>query len=249
MTKTGEPQSPDYVEFNNAERADNRKKYPELLNLTYTIELSVTAEDKSAPTDAVYAGIYFNGEHLVGAPVSYPGQLPGYLKKHLGKLLIDAAQRCFYEALNLEDISKGRASASAAAKRIKSYFDEELREAKQRLGTPGRGGQESRYDFSHLPGYYEQYYPMWKAAYKLYKSRQLNATAIENRLAAVKAAFPHLPEDLIGRFNHDDPYWRTPSYIAAEHAGRLCGLPPNRRENSYSPQYLLGKIKEIKSSR
>ena len=248
MTESREPQSPEYVEFNDAERTRDRKKHPELLNLTYIIELSITAENPLSSPNTAYTGIYVNGEHLVGAPFSYPDGLSDYLQKHLGKLLIDAAHRCFYEALNLGDLGKGRASASAVAKRIQSYYDEELKEAKQRLGTPRRGGREPRYDFSRLPDYYEQYYPMWKAAHNLYNSPQLNTPAIKDPLATVKAAFPQLPEDLIERFEHLDPYWRAPSYIAAEHAGRLCGLPANRRENSYSPQYLLSKITEIKSS-
>lgn len=181
--------------------------------------------------------------------MSYPGQLPDYLQKYLSKLLIDAAHRCFYEALNLEDTSKDRTSASAAIKRYKNYFDEELREAKQRLRAPGRGGKAALYDLSPLPDYYDRYYPVWKKASKLYNSPSLEAIPIEKRRATVKMAFPDLPDDLIKRFNHRDEYWRTPSYIAAEHAARLCGLPKNRDESSYSPRYLLTKISKIKASR
>jgi hypothetical protein len=248
MTESREPQSPEYVEFNDVERTRDREKSSELLNLTYTIEFSITAEAPSASPTTAYTGIYFNGEHLVGAPVSYPDGLSDYMQKHLGKLLIDAAHRCFYEALNLEDLSKGRASASAASKRVESYFNEELKEAKQRLGAPGPGGKEPHYDFFRLLDFYEQYYPEWKKATRSYKSSP-GSRSTEERLAAVAAAFPKLPVALVARLNHPNLYWRTPSYIAAEQAGRLCGLPEDRDESSYSPRYLLARISKMKASR
>jgi len=110
---------------------------------------------------------------------------------------------------------------------------------KRRINAPKRGGKQANYSFSELPSYYKLQHQKWKKAKALYNSENLREIESEERFARVKAEYPDLPDDLIARLADLDIFRSSASHIAIEHAARLCGVPPERPVNSYTPTYLF----------
>jgi hypothetical protein len=116
----------------------------------------------------------------------------------------------------------------------------EERGIKIRLRTRRPGGSDGKYDFSPLPEFYEKGKEHFRGARRIEKA----ASSPEEARRDIAVACPEIEPDLIDRMLEKTQYRPSPprsslSHLAAEWAGRQCGLPVNREENEYPPAYLL----------
>lgn len=108
---------------------------------------------------------------------------------------------------------------------------------KLRLKTRRPGGSKSPHDFSQLDEFYEQGKELFIKARKTLNT--LNDLPRESQHAVLIKAYPEIDADLISRMLGGEAYLSTRSHLAAEWAGRRCGLPADRPEKDYPTTYLL----------
>jgi hypothetical protein len=105
------------------------------------------------------------------------------------------------------------------------------------LPTRRQGGSTSPYDFSQLNEFYATGKKMFSTAKKTLNT--LQHISRQNRHDSLSKAYPEIEADLIDRTLDGKRCLSTISHLAAEWAGRRCGLPANRPETVYPPTYLL----------
>jgi hypothetical protein len=164
-----------------------------------------------------------------------------YVAKHLGEklqsALIQLALEAQAHALRASMEAQGLKKVNGAEQELVDLIlATEQKLVKTRLRTRRPGGSHAKYDFSSLPEFYEKGREHFSKA-----KRVLEAVSDSSRQQARRVlceACPDLDRDLIDRMIDKHEYLSSVSHLAAEWAGRQCGLPVDRGDE-YPSTYLL----------
>lgn len=125
------------------------------------------------------------------------------------------------------------------AKHVEHLIKKWIGVRKKQLGVKGRGGdQRSKNKFAKFEKYYNECLPLFQEADRLQRRKEFSRLPITVRRQALTSAYPNLPPDLIeeglNRYNNRplDPD-TAPANLAAEWAGRQCGLSADRPDREY----------------